>query len=114
MSREKANCSVEQSIANCNYKSQYVCPEFLMSGQRHPGILVKKMLALVPEDERYDGFYTLIADTLFKACDKDSSLLGLPRNFWLPMSELVLPQIGELDAEWKQQMIDLWMMTGSR
>jgi hypothetical protein len=90
----------------------YVAPEIRMyftdKGHRHPARLIQKMLLLVPKGDEYDDFYKAIATKLYDACYK-YSVLDLHNKFWLPMGDQILPQIGELDTPWKQQLIDYWL-----
>jgi hypothetical protein len=112
MSRTTSDNLVAQSIIYYDTNMNYIAPEirlyFISSKHRHPAKLVQKMLSLVPQEEKYDVLYNLIANKLYDACYKDS-ILALRENFWLPVGDDILPQIGELDTPWKQQMIDYWL-----
>ena len=111
MSRQTPDNLVTQSILNYDSSMNYMAPEvqlYIMSKSRHPARLIRKMLLLVPNDEKYDNFYNSIASTLYNAC-YENSVLDLHDNFWLPMGDNILPQIGELDEPWKQKLIDYWL-----
>jgi hypothetical protein len=112
MSRSTSDNLVAQSIINYDSSMNYVAPEIRLylsaKGHRHPARLIQKMLLLVPKEEKYDNFYNLIANILYTACYKEP-ILDLRENFWSPVGDDILPQIGELDTPWKQQLIDYWL-----
>ena len=108
--REEYDAVISNAEKAYEYRLHYIAPEIYneIMKKRDPVKLVKKLVSFIPADSEYDFIYKQIADTLYDACTHP--IVSLQENFWLPMSNKILPKlIEEIDTEWKQQIINCWM-----
>lgn len=72
---------------------------------RNPGKVAKKIIDCFPAHPKFDWAKIVIAHTAMIAC----TLLMLDDYFWYTIVEFLPKTLGELDAEWKRQIFNIFM-----
>lgn len=76
---------------------------------RNPATVVRRMVACLPSDEKYDYMYSVFAVAVHAACQ--SNLANLDDTFWTPMKTVIIPRyIGKMDTDWKLEIASIMAM----